>query len=88
MDALDFISNLPQQLKLVLTESVIRQLYESLPEYQADIFVVRIVRCCLLGEPAYDKDESAENRLLFDLLLEKVCLFGKSMLNEGGDDNG
>lgn len=87
MDALDFISDLPQQLKLILTEGMIHQLYEALPEDQADIFVVRIVRACLHGEHLFDGSESAEQRLLLDLLLEKVFLFGKSMLAEEGEHN-
>ena len=87
MSALDFVSNLPTQLHLLLTEELVHKLYDTLPQEEADAISLRIVRSKLYNNRYPSEFTSESDRLLFDLICEKTCLFGRSMFVEDGDED-
>ena len=87
MTALDFISNLPQQLNLILTEELVHKLYDTLPQDEADKIILQLVKGGLYNNRFLAEYKSESQRLLFDFIVEKTCLFGRSMFAEDGDED-
>ena len=85
----NYINALPKQLVMVLTEEVVHDLYDNLPEQDANDFLIKIIRFGFLGEePGKSRGCEANDTLLFKLLCDKARVFGVSMYKGEGEEDG
>ena len=80
----EFVCTIPNQLKVVFTEEVVRTIYNLLSREEADKVIIDLLRYYMFGDDprcVYN----GETQLMFELLKEKVGCFGRA-LGEGDED--
>lgn len=82
-----WITEMPNQLKIIFPEDLVRRIYDTLPRETADSYIIRLLRYFIYGEDYNNSPTRVEGEeLLLDLLAQKVGCFGISMYEEGVDN--
>lgn len=83
-DLEEFVCTIPNQLKVVFTESLVRDIYNTLHREEADMLIIDLLRYFIYGDDPHSV-WNGETQLMFDLVKEKVGCFGRA-LGEGEED--
>ena len=85
----EWVSEMPNQIKVIFTEKLVHNIYDSLPREKADRYIICLLRYLIYDEEPCDATNCVETEeMLFDLMLEKVGCFGNSMYKNGGEEDG
>lgn len=88
----EWVSEMPNQIKVVFTEEFVHNLYDTVSRETADRYIICLLRYLIYGEEPYNATNGVETEeMLFNLMLEKVGCFGSTMYGvyeNGGDGNG